>query len=252
MILSERLLDLLDLRSNSDRPKPTAYRKRGSTRKSASTAACAGASGWCSAPIAMPVVEIMNGTWEEFRAAVRHMWATTTQAANWMLEYAECTSDQFAVHGRSLAALPARQRSRLARFDLQLPALPRRILPIRAVTRAGRRTGQERTDRIEAAMPRFWRNRDGALRAATLSESATAGPSKTRKPFARAHRARTLLIIQFAALRRGGPHVRTAARNSLQGPVMISTTGMAIARAPSARASTCRSRCALPSASRFR
>jgi hypothetical protein len=35
--------------------------------------------------IAMPVVEIMNGTWEEFRVALRQMWATTTQAANWMM-----------------------------------------------------------------------------------------------------------------------------------------------------------------------
>lgn len=35
--------------------------------------------------ISMPVAEIMDGTWEEFRASVREMWAATTQCSNWMM-----------------------------------------------------------------------------------------------------------------------------------------------------------------------
>jgi hypothetical protein len=35
--------------------------------------------------IALPVAEIMDGTWEEFRAALYTAWGETTQAANWMM-----------------------------------------------------------------------------------------------------------------------------------------------------------------------
>jgi hypothetical protein len=35
--------------------------------------------------IASPVVEIMDGTWEEFREAIHQMWAATTQATNWAM-----------------------------------------------------------------------------------------------------------------------------------------------------------------------
>ena len=35
--------------------------------------------------ISMPVVEVMDGTWEEFRTAMRRMWAATTQCTNWMM-----------------------------------------------------------------------------------------------------------------------------------------------------------------------
>jgi hypothetical protein len=33
----------------------------------------------------MPVVEVMDGTWEEFRTAMREMWAATTHCTNWMM-----------------------------------------------------------------------------------------------------------------------------------------------------------------------
>jgi hypothetical protein len=35
--------------------------------------------------ITLPVAEIMDGTWEEFRKALRESWGATTQAANWMM-----------------------------------------------------------------------------------------------------------------------------------------------------------------------
>lgn len=35
--------------------------------------------------ISMPVTEIMDGTWDEFRVTVREMWAATTQCSNWMM-----------------------------------------------------------------------------------------------------------------------------------------------------------------------
>jgi hypothetical protein len=35
--------------------------------------------------VVLPIVEIMDGTWEEFRAAVKAAFRLTTQAANWMM-----------------------------------------------------------------------------------------------------------------------------------------------------------------------
>jgi hypothetical protein len=35
--------------------------------------------------ISLPIVEILDGTWNDFRAALRIAWGDTTQAANWMM-----------------------------------------------------------------------------------------------------------------------------------------------------------------------